>query len=220
MRVDAIQTAVAVASLVLFLSTRDSRIFLASAVTIGAIVVTVIGVLVLLEWELNVLESMTITLAVGLSIDFVIHLGVAFKLSRAGASTLDTGTSTLDAGTSTLVPGTPTLDAGTLTGDAGTSTHDDRLLQVLRRVGMAVTMVSLTTFLAGLSMTGARIKSFKQLGVFLMLIMGVSWVYAVFFFLPLLALISRVFDRFWMWRRNALRVGTKDSGDSHNSVII
>ena len=48
--------------------------------TICAIVLTTVGVLVLLEWELNVLEAMTITLAVGLSIDFVIHLGVAFKL--------------------------------------------------------------------------------------------------------------------------------------------
>ena len=37
--------------------------------------------LVLLGWELGVLEALVITLTVGLSIDFTIHLAVAYKVS-------------------------------------------------------------------------------------------------------------------------------------------
>ena len=42
--------------------------------------------LVLMGWELNMFESMTLSLAVGLSIDFAIHLGVAFKLTKGDVS--------------------------------------------------------------------------------------------------------------------------------------
>ncbi|CAL8312007.1 unnamed protein product [Lota lota] len=37
------------------------------------------GLLVLLGWELNVLESVTISVAVGLSVDFDVHYGVAYR---------------------------------------------------------------------------------------------------------------------------------------------
>ena len=39
------------------------------------------GILVLLGWELNIIESLTLTMSVGLSIDFVIHYGMGYILS-------------------------------------------------------------------------------------------------------------------------------------------
>ena len=159
----ALGLAVVVAALVLLVSTCNFWIFFVSAITIGATVLTVVGVLVLLEWELNVLESLTITLAVGLSIDFVIHLGVTFKF-------LDDGTE---------------WDVG--------------VEQVLKQVGTAVTMAALTTFLSGLSLVGAQVNTIWQQGIFLMLVMSFSWMYSIFFFLPLLALVTQGVRRFWSW---------------------
>jgi predicted RND superfamily exporter protein len=80
---------------------------------ISCVVMATVGALVLQGWELNVLESMTISLAVGLSIDYVIHLGVAFKM------------------TSRCAP------------------WRSRVCETLARVGSAVTMAALTTFLTG-----------------------------------------------------------------------
>ena len=34
-----------------------------------------------LGWELNILESVVITLAIGLSVDFTLHYGIMYKLS-------------------------------------------------------------------------------------------------------------------------------------------
>ena len=55
---------------------------LSAALTIGSASVVTVGCLVLMGWELNMFESMTLSLAVGLSIDFAIHLGVAYKLTE------------------------------------------------------------------------------------------------------------------------------------------
>ena len=56
---------------------------ISAALTIGSASVVTVGSLVLMGWELNMFESMTLSLAVGLSIDFAIHLGVAYKLTES-----------------------------------------------------------------------------------------------------------------------------------------
>jgi len=43
--------------------------------------VVTVSVLILLGWELNILESVVITLAIGLSVDFTLHYGIMYKLS-------------------------------------------------------------------------------------------------------------------------------------------
>ena len=35
----------------------------------------------ILGWELNILESVVITLAIGLSVDFTLHYGIMYKLA-------------------------------------------------------------------------------------------------------------------------------------------
>lgn len=62
-----------------------------------------------------------------------------------------------------------------------------RIKNSLIRVGSAVFIAGFTSFLAGLSMAPSKLTSFSQMGFFLMLIMGVSWVYATWFFLSLLS---------------------------------
>jgi hypothetical protein len=60
----------------------------------------------------------------------------------------------------------------------------------LIRVGSAVFIAGFTSFLAGVSMAPSKLTSFSQMGVFLMLIMFVSWAYATWFFLPLLSFVG------------------------------
>ncbi|XP_032804368.2 protein dispatched homolog 1-like [Petromyzon marinus] len=52
----------------------------------------------------------------------------------------------------------------------------------LGRMGPAVAMAALTTFLAGAMMMPSTVLAYTQLGTFLMLVMAVSWAYATFFF--------------------------------------
>jgi len=65
-----------------------------------------------------------------------------------------------------------------------------RIKNSLIRVGSAVFIAGFTSFLAGLSMAPSKLTSFSQMGFFLMLIMCVSWLYATWFFLPLLSFIG------------------------------
>jgi hypothetical protein len=70
-----------------------------------------------------------------------------------------------------------------------------RIKNSLTRVGSAVFIAGFTSFLAGLSMAPSKLTSFSQMGFFLMLIMFVSWLFATWFFLPLLSFIGPI-DRF------------------------
>jgi predicted RND superfamily exporter protein len=70
-----------------------------------------------------------------------------------------------------------------------------RIKNGLIRVGSAVFIAGFTSFLAGLSMAPSKLTSFSQMGFFLMLIMCVSWLYATWFFLPLLSFIGPI-DKF------------------------
>ena len=67
---------------VLLLTTWDVAIMISAALTIASASLVTVASLVLMGWELNMFESMTLSLAVGLSIDFAIHLGVAFKMTK------------------------------------------------------------------------------------------------------------------------------------------
>ncbi|CAF4435241.1 unnamed protein product, partial [Adineta steineri] len=69
---------------------------------------------------------------------------------------------------------------------------ETRVTESISRVGSAVFMAAFTTFAAGFSMTLSALTSFRQMGQFLMTIMFMSWVFAMFFFLPLCAIIGPV----------------------------
>jgi predicted RND superfamily exporter protein len=70
-----------------------------------------------------------------------------------------------------------------------------RIKNSLTRVGSAVFVAGFTSFLAGLSMAPSKLTSFSQMGFFLMLIMFISWLFATWFFLPLLSFIGPI-DKF------------------------
>lgn len=145
----AIGVSVAVAAVVIFFTTLNVLISLYAVLTIACIIFVTIGSLVLLGWELNILESVVITIAVGMSVDYTLHYGVAYRLS-------------------------PDLD------------REMRVVCSIGHTGSAITMASITTFLAGALMLPSSVLVYKQFGTFLMLMMSISWIYSTFFFQALL----------------------------------
>uniref|UniRef100_A0A3Q3D8W9 Protein dispatched homolog 1 n=1 Tax=Hippocampus comes TaxID=109280 RepID=A0A3Q3D8W9_HIPCM len=141
----AMALSVAVAFSVMLLTTWNIIISLYAILSIAGTIFVTVGSLVLLGWELNVLESVTISVAVGLSVDFAVHYGVAYRLA-------------------------PEPD------------REGKVIFSLGRMGSAIAMAALTTFVAGAMMMPSTVLAYTQLGTFMMLIMCVSWAFATFFF--------------------------------------
>ncbi|XP_068750338.1 protein dispatched homolog 1-like isoform X1 [Montipora capricornis] len=72
---------VAVSFVVMLTTTLNVFISIYAIITIIGIICITIGSLVLAGWQLNILESIVMSVAVGLSIDFTMHYGVAYRLA-------------------------------------------------------------------------------------------------------------------------------------------
>jgi len=137
--------------------------------------VTIAALVVLLGWELNVLESTIIILTVGLSFDYTLHYAIAYKI-RANSPVL-----------------------------RRPEDRESRVIDALGTVGTAIFMSAVTTGVAGLAMLPAETLAYFQIGLFMVLITCISWIYATFFFIPLLYIFGprgdsgsfvRIFSRF------------------------
>ena len=72
--------AMVIALIVLLLATGNVWLSVVSTLCLSAVVVVSIACLVLLGWKLNVLESVSVTVAVGLSVDYTLHYAVGYRL--------------------------------------------------------------------------------------------------------------------------------------------
>ena len=142
-----------VAMVVTFFTSLNALITLYAIISISCIMLVTVGAIVLLGWELNVLESVIITVAVGLSIDHTLHYGVAYRLA-------------------------PDLD------------RHNRALSSLKTVGSVICMASITTFLAGVFMLASVTLVYQKFGIFLILVISISWLYSTLFFQSLLNVIG------------------------------
>lgn len=70
-----------VVAVVSFFTTLNFLISVYALLAVGATISVTLASLVLMEWELGVLESVVITVAIGLAVDLTLHYGVAFRLS-------------------------------------------------------------------------------------------------------------------------------------------
>ena len=73
-----LMTAFALASIVLLISTRSLVVATISIVSIVGIVSVVLGVMVMMGRELGFMESICVTVIVGLAVDYVVHIGIAY----------------------------------------------------------------------------------------------------------------------------------------------
>lgn len=138
-----------VSMLLLFIITLDFYISLFAAVTVIFSIVTSVAILVLMEWKLNILESVAITTAVGLAVDFSLHIGVHYRLSHH-------------------------------------KTRKSSVNYTMTRIIGPTAMAALTTGMAGALMLFSNVLPYRQIGIFLVVIMTVSWLFATLFLSSLL----------------------------------
>ncbi|CAF4881176.1 unnamed protein product [Rotaria sp. Silwood1] len=180
-----------IALVVLFLTSGNLFIAVYALITITFAIAITVGVFVVLEWELGIIEGIVIVMAVGLSVDFVVHFGVGYI--HTDSTDIDNERKKVE-------------DQSKPNGNEDDSEINTwrvmyRKQQVERatrvrgsilRVGSAVFMAAFTTFAAGFSMIFASVIAIRQMGQFLMAIMLTSWGFAMFFFLPLCLIIGPV----------------------------
>ncbi|CAF0737563.1 unnamed protein product [Adineta steineri] len=204
------------AFVVLLLTSGNIVITLYAILTIIFIIADTVGIFVLYGWELSILETIIIIMSVGLSVDFTVHYGVAYikadwkrnqahirrtsialkSLHLENGNVMDQSLLEQVSPNQNQVPKKKSLFARIQAWHArGNLQRFRRIKNSLIRVGSAVFIASLTSFLAGLSMAPSKLTSFSQMGFFLMLIMFVSWLYATWFFLPLLSFLGPI-DKF------------------------
>jgi len=152
--------------IIVSISTRDIRLSLLSTMTIGFIVLTMVATIVWLGWKISVIESICLTILVGLSVDYTIHLANAWQ-----SNTFAT----------------------------------DRLLRLsaaLLEIGISVLAASVTTFLSAIPLLLTVVIFFFKFGVFIMLSVLWSTIFAFGCFTTLVAICGPVSNRndfYWLY---------------------
>jgi predicted RND superfamily exporter protein len=205
------------ALVVLLLTSGNFLITIYAMLTITFIIADTVAVFVLCGWELNILETIIIIMSVGLSVDFskkifvlqkfsfhfsiAVHYGVAYikadwRKNEAHIIRSSNRLQLLENNHKTNGNGTVNHEPTTFfqrfkkQHQLGNLQRFRRIKNSLSRVGSAVFIAGFTSFLAGASMAPSKLTSFSQMGFFLMLIMFISWLFATWFFLPILSLIG------------------------------
>ncbi|XP_076175871.1 protein dispatched isoform X2 [Ptiloglossa arizonensis] len=157
------------ALIVLAFVTLNPLVSLYAIITIGAAIIVTVAGLILFGWKLNVLESVAVSTAIGLTIDFSLHYVVSYRACTS-------------------------------------KEREDRVKMALTQMGGPTLMASLTSGAAGALMLPSCVLAYIQIGIFLLLVMGISWLYATFFLCPVLAVIgpSSHFAQFQYPRLNVL----------------
>jgi len=66
----------------------------------------------------------------------------------------------------------------------------DKVKVALQRMGGPTLMAAITSGTAGALMLPSHILAYIQIGIFLLLVMGISWLYATLFLCPMLAIMG------------------------------
>lgn len=150
----AIAMSMGLALVVLLLATLNILTSLYAITTITCSILVTMAVLVLLGWKLNVLESIAVSTAIGLTVDFSLHYTVHYR----------------------MVPDNLKADRVTATRYA------------LGNMTGPALMAAITTGAAGAFMMPSLVLAYIQIGIFLLIVMSVSWVYATFHLGSILAI--------------------------------
>ena len=122
------------------LATRDVILTMFAFLTIGSIITTTLGTLFyFFNWQVNVIESVVISIAVGISVDLPLHFVMSFKHHDADNLANKTSRSLSDVGC-------PLTAAALTTGLGGLWMLQSQILAYLR-IGMFLTMVSILNIL-------------------------------------------------------------------------
>ncbi|XP_029177089.1 protein dispatched-like [Nylanderia fulva] len=143
----------ALALIVLVMVTLNPLVSLYAIVTVGATIIVTVAILILFGWKLDVLESVAISTAIGLAVDFSLHYAVSYRTCIFEKKI-------------------------------------DRVRAALEKMGGPTLMAAITSGAAGALMLPSHVLAYIQIGIFLLLVMSISWIYATLFLCSMLAIIG------------------------------
>ncbi len=181
----AVCIAVVCAIVVLMLATFNVVLSLVSVATVAAVIAVSVGALLGLGWKLNILESVAITLIIGLSVDFTLHYAIMYKVSA----------------TSRMRRRRKSSCGSSLSQEQQQQQQQQRcepssseadVVFSVSQMAAPVSMAALTTSIAGLCLLPSRVLAYVQIGTFIAVVTSASLVYSTFFLQSLLSVFAPV----------------------------
>lgn len=156
---------------ILVFMTRRILSSIVAAVQITLVVTCVLGVFVQIGWKLNIVESVIMSVSVGVACDFSAHLANAFNKVKVEEED--------------HVPLTFPRTMEEFWQHYALSTA--KATGAVRELGVTLSMGFLTTFLSGVVLLFGTLYFFQQFGVFMTTLMAFSLTLAFCFLMPILA---------------------------------
>ena len=67
---------------ILLFATRNIIVAILCILSVAVVIVSVVAIMVLKGWDLGVSESISVVIMIGLSVDYVVHLGADYTHSK------------------------------------------------------------------------------------------------------------------------------------------
>lgn len=195
------------ALIVLALVTLNPLISLYAIVTIGAAIIVTVATLILLGWKLNVLESVAVSTAIGENDHQEASNCVLAMLDDNACFTL---------------PGLAvdfSLHYAVSYKAHISERRTDRVKAALQQMGGPTFMAAITSGAAGVLMLPSRVMAYIQIGIFLLLVMVISWIYATLFMCPILAVVGPA-SRFAQFKYPRYRLNMRDISTRDNQFAL
>merc|ERR1719217_810141 len=146
-------TGAALAFVVVLFTTQQILVAFASVLTIAGVLASVLGSMVALGWELGTIESISLTILAGFSVDYVVHLAHAYV-------------------------------------HAEKDQRAEKVRSALDEIGVSVLAGMVTSASAAIALMFCQLQFFHKFGVFLILTVSISWIWANVGFLASMALLG------------------------------
>ncbi|XP_071449708.1 protein dispatched [Hetaerina americana] len=172
---------------------------LLTSLSIASATSVALASLSLLGWSLGPVESLTLSLAVGLSADFALHYAICHQRdSRKDNICLMMCKSTRcqlrlcehfrENNTCSSCEPVDVVAKNKVAGYEVDHSKGDVETIMEPFVGVPATLAAITTVIAGLLMLPSSVVAYYQVGIFLIVLISTSWLYSTFFLLSLLRL--------------------------------
>eukprot|EP01043_Picozoa_sp_COSAG02_P027764 COSAG02_NODE_1650_length_11487_cov_13.602895_15_plen_204_part_00 len=164
---------------IILISSLNAAVAFCAIATVIAIVACVMGSIVLMGWELGLLESMCMSILVGMSVDFVVHFAHAWVSDGVALPT-------------DVEPGGRLQVQAPLQPVARRVELAARTHTSLSTVGISVLSAGVTTMVAAFVLFFGAIVFFSKFGTMLALAIGFSLIYSLLFFHALISWLGPV----------------------------
>eukprot|EP01063_Lacrimia_lanifica_P005129 TRINITY_DN1294_c0_g1_i1.p1 TRINITY_DN1294_c0_g1~~TRINITY_DN1294_c0_g1_i1.p1 ORF type:complete len:1304 (+),score=409.93 TRINITY_DN1294_c0_g1_i1:92-4003(+) len=154
------------ACLIIFLGTLNILMAFLVLLELIGVVGFVLGVIELSGWELGLIESVAITILVGLAVDYVVHFAIHYDHCSVVSA-----------------------EDAAARGDASTE-RQRRVFEVVSSMGPTVLGGAATSAGAAVILLCTWIQFFNKFGICFLLTIVFSYVWSMFFFLPLLSVVG------------------------------